>query len=264
MANPRVGRKEVVGALKAENLAGFHKDHLGASNAVLAVFGDVDPARVYELAEKHFAALPAKPAKAVKLPAPTTVEPNTFTYETSKQTTAVQMGFGPGVSRDHPDYAAIQVLIRVLYNFPGGRLERALRGEGTGLSYVVWAYQVTGIVPGYINVVFNCKVADLEEARSRVDTVINSIRQNEISDDELKRAKAAVLTGEFFNKQSNADRAMEAALNKLYGLPDDASEQFLKQVQAVDTAKLMATAKKYLVNPVTVILKEKVTPPQPK
>ena len=67
-----------------------------------------------------------------------------------------------------------------------------------------------------------------------------------------------MLTGEFFGKQSNADRATAAALNKLYGLPDNTSEQFLEQVQAVNAKQLKAIANKYLKNPVTVILKEKV------
>ncbi len=260
---PRVGRKEVVGALRSENLADFHKKHLGASDAVLAVFGDVDPAMVFQEAEKRFASMPATAQTPVNLKAPTTVESNTFTYETSKQTTAVQIGFGPGVARDNPDYAAIQVMIRVLYNFPGGWLERALRGEGTGLSYVVWAYQVTGIVPGYVNVVFNCKVADLDEALARVEKVIIRMRNEEVDDDTLARAKAAVLTGEFLGKQSNADRAMEAALNELYGLPRNASDQFLDQVQAVNAKKLKEIANKYLVNPVTVVLKEKEAAPAP-
>jgi zinc protease len=255
-----IGRSEVVAALKAADLAAYHRQSLGADQAVLCVFGDVNPDEVAKKAEELFKAMPAKAPVAFKPVAATYPAGGTLEFPTRKQTTAVCYGFGPGVARTDPDFAAIQVMLRVINNFPVGWLDQALRGSQPALVYAVGAYQQTGVIPGYIAFLFNCKAADTDEAIKRTNAVIQRIRAESIDEATLARAKAAVLTGEFFGKQSNSDRATEAALNELYGLPADESEKFLAAVQATDAKKVQAMAVKYLKAPMVVVIKEQAAP----
>jgi zinc protease len=252
-----LGRGEIVKALTAQNLRAFHRQFLVADQAVLAVFGDVDPDQVAKEAETLFASMPATSKTPFVPPIPKFAPSGRVEFPTNKQTTAVQIGFGPGVARNHTDYAAIQVLIKVINNFPAGWLEYELRMKDRGIAYAVWAYQTTGVIPGYISFVFNCKAADLDEGVKRSLAVANRARTEVVNAETLARAQAAVLTGEFLGKQSNADRATEAALAKLYNLPADESDRFIKAVQAVTAEQLQAIAKKYLKNEVIVIIKEK-------
>jgi len=256
-----IGRADVVGALKPENLEAFHRKSLGADQAVLSVFGDVDPEEVFKKAEALFAKMPAKapvPFKAVAADYP---DGGVLEFPTRKPTTAVCYGFGPGVTRSDEDFAAIQVMLRVINNFPVGWLDQELRGSVPALVYAVGAFQSPGIIPGYIAFMFNCKAADVEEAIKRTNGVVQRIRSELVNDATLARAKAAVLTSEFLGKQSNGDRAMEAAINELYGLSVDESEKFLAAVQAVDAAKLQAMAKKYLNDPTIIVIKEQAASP---
>ncbi|MCC7145121.1 MAG: insulinase family protein [Phycisphaeraceae bacterium] len=254
------GRREAVASFKAEELAQFHRQHLAASEAVLAIVGDVDPKEVLDAVTKLFADLPAKPEVEFNPPQPQAPVAQARQFPTDKPLAAVQIGFGPGIVRSSPDYAAMQVLSKVISDFPTGWLEQALRGQGKGLAYAVGASQATGWVPGYFCLVFNTKPGDVPAALAAAAEVVRKARRGEVSPAELQRAKAAVLTEEFLGKQSNADRAAEAALDLLYGLPADTSEQFLKSVQNMTAQELRAVVDKYLRNPVLTVITHEAVP----
>jgi zinc protease len=255
-----LGREDVVKSLTVADLDKFHRDHLGASETVLAVFGDVDPQAVAKLAEQYFAAMPSAPPKPFTAPGYEAPTAGVRQYKTDKPLAAVQIGFGPGVTRRNPDYAAIQVLVRVLSNFPSGWLDQALRGEGPGLVYAVWAYQFTGMARGYVSMAFNTDPTRAPESLRRAMAVANRARTELVSDDDLARAKAAVMLSEFLTKQTNSQRATEAALDELYGLGNDASGKFVEEVQRLDADYLRVVAQTYLRNPVSVIITNQPAP----
>jgi len=249
-----LGEREVVAELDTTDLARFHLDRLSAESAVLAIFGDVEPAAVAEQAERLFASMPRKPKVSLEAPKPGTPEPG-FEQAIAPKTPAVVFGFGPGVTRDHPDFAALQVLTRVLSTFPGGLLEQALRGEGGGLAYAVGAWVQTGRVPGPIAVMFNSQNPEtLARGMDEVRAVLDRVRSEPVDALRLQQAKAAVMTSEALGKQTNGDRATDAALDLLYGLPPNDAERFLERVRNLTPKDLQATANRYLRNQVLAVL----------
>jgi zinc protease len=254
------GKRDVVAALTAADLRAFHASFLAAPDSVLSIVGDVDPDEVVRQVEKLFAKMPAPQKPAVRLPVPTPPGASLIQTQTNKKLAAVQIGLGPGVTRDHPDYASITLLTHVLSSFPTGWLDQALRGEQTGLVYVVGSYQVTGLVPGYVAVIFNAKPPAVAEALQKTSDVLNRARTELVDEATLARAKAGVLTDEFMGKQSNEDRAAEAALQEMYGLGLGESEKFLARIQSITPEDLRATAKKYLTNPVVVVMTNEPVP----
>lgn len=248
------GRREAVAGFTADDLRQWHARTLDAGDAVLAIFGDVDSAAVWSQAQSLFAAMPARDDGAFTAPQPPAPTPRVAAFTTSKPLAAVQIGFGPGVTRDHPDYAVLRVLAKVISRFPSGRLEQALRGEGKGLAYAVGAWVTTGLAPGCFNVLWNSSAADLDESLTQAARVLARVRGQMADETDLQRAKAAVLTDEFFGKQTNADRAADAALNLLYGLELETSQRFFAEVRAVTPAQLRDAARRYLRNPVLVVI----------
>ena len=249
-----LGLADVVGKVSAKELGEFHRAHLGAKDAVLAVFGDVNPDEVAKQAEELFGKMPSERTKTFKVPLAENPKPQLLQIETRKPLAAVQMAFGPTVARTGEDYAKLEVLRSVLSNFPSGWLDRELRGKGEGLVYAVWAGQFTGVAPGYLAGAFNCTPAKLPQAMKAAASTFGRIKTESVDDDTLARAKAAVLSRQFLYKQSNGDRGTEAALNELYGLPLDEHKRFEAAVRAVDAASLKETANKYLRNPVVVAI----------
>jgi len=249
-----VGQRDVVESLTTDDLRAFHRAHLGASDAVLSVVGDVDPQRVFDLANQLFAAMPAAPGEPFDPPVPEVPTPRVVQVVTSKPTTAFYIGLGPGVRRADPDFVPLEVLTTVMSDFPAGWLEQELRGRGPGLVYSASASAVTGIVPGYTAIVFNTSSPQAVEALSRTMAVVRRAKAGDFDPDDLERAKAKVLTREFFRRQSLNDRAMHNGLDEIYGLGGPDPAKFLQQVQAVDAKALKRVAEKHLKNPVVVVL----------
>jgi zinc protease len=249
-----LGRAEVVESLTVEDLAAFHGERINAAQSVLAVVGDVEPEAVFAEAQAVFGRMPSDPESAFALPQPEPATPGLSVLETAQPVAAVQVGYGPGITRDSADYAAVQVLSRVIGDFPGGWLQQELRGRGPGLVYASSAGAVAGLVPGYFTMLFNTQPDTVDEALARTVAVAERARTELVDDATLARAKAKVLTQEFLGRQSHADLAAGQALDLLYGIEDLGGEQFLQTVEALTAEDLRAAARKYLNDPVTVVI----------
>jgi zinc protease len=252
-----LGRRDVVEKATAEELRQTYFDRLGADSAVLAVFGDVDPKQVRELASRHFAVLPKTAKQKFSVPAFGEPAGKTVIKLSNKPLAAVEIGLGPTPPLSHPDYARLQVLAEMMGAFPYGWLPQELRGRGPGLVYAVSAFQFTGLAPGYFGVLWNADFDRLTTALDRTVVVLDRARKETAPPEQVERAKAAVLAAEFLNKQSLSDRAADAALNVLYGMGLEEPERFLERVKSVDAASVQDVARRYLRNASTVVLSSK-------
>lgn len=253
-SQPTLGRKEVVEGLTADGLKEFHRNRIAAKNGVLAIFGDVEEAEVLARVKELLGDLPAEAEVAFEAKDHGPIDTGIVQVVTAKPTTAVQIGYGPGMARNNPDYAASLVMNRVLDAFPVGWLDQALRGEGPGLVYAVGAGMMTGVSPGYFSILFNTQQPTLNEAMGRALRVVDRIKTETVDSATLERARTAVLVGEALSRQTNSQRAGAAALDELYGLGYDESDRFIAQIRAVTPEQIKAVAHKYLAEPVAVIL----------
>jgi zinc protease len=255
-----IGRKEVVESLTAAQIRQFHLQWLDARNSVVAVFGDIDEEAVLQEVQKLFGRMPASPE--APFPAPTFSPPSSRVVQvaTAKPLAAVQIAYGPGLRRNDPDYPAMLVMDRVLSNFPVGWFEQELRGRGPGLVYAVGSGMATGYIGGYWAVMFNTQPKTVGQAMARAVDVVARIRNQSIDAATLERARTAVLVGEALGRQSNGQRATNAALDELYGLGFDDDERFIQQIRSVTAEQIHAVAGKYLTNPLAVILSNQPVP----
>lgn len=249
-----MGSADSVTNVTADELRESYHQRLSAEESVLAVFGDVDPDRVIELAEQLFAELPANIDASFKPTNPDPRPAGVTQAATEKPLAAVQIGFGPGVTRGDPDFPSLQVLARVISSFPSGWLEQELRGRGPGLVYAVHAGQITGLVPGCMVILFNTQPQSVPEAITRSLAVADRARQQLVDAPTLTRAKAKVLAEQFMGLQTNSDRATDAALNELYGLGNDARERFRDAVNGLTAEGLQQAAIEHMRDPVVVVL----------
>lgn len=248
------GRRDVVESLTPDDLRAFHAARINAADSVLAVVGEMNPEEVFSAAEQTFGDLPTDAGTPFVLPQPLPPTPGLTIIETNKPVAAVQVGYGPGITRDSEDYAAIQVLSKVIGDFPAGWLQQELRGRGPGLVYASSAGASVGLVPGYFTMLFNTQPDTVDDALGRTIAVAARARTELIDDDTLARAKAKVLTNQFLGRQSNGDLAAGQALDLLYGVEDLDGSAFLAQVEALTAQDIRATAKKYLGEPTVVII----------
>jgi len=210
------------------------------------VVGDFDPDAMTERIEAQFGSMPASTGAGLAPPTPAGRPDGRKIIETSKPMAAVQMGFGPVPRRDHPDFIPMEVLTKVVSNFPSGWLQRALRGEGQGLVYAAWGYQRTGVVPGYWTIAFNTAPAQAERAIDESLRLVQRLRAEPVDDATLQRARSATLVSEMLGRQSYGQQAQRLALDELYGLGYEHADRFADAVRDVTAADVRAMAEKYL------------------
>ena len=249
-----LGVRDVVAALTPADLEAHHASHLSAKDTVIAVVGDVEPEAVRDRVARALADLPASAEQPFEAAAPGDRPAGVTQVATDKPLAAVYVGLGPGVARDHDDYPGLRVLTTVLSDFPGGWLERALRGEGKGIAYAVSAWSQTGLVPGHQAVVFNTRPDTAVEGLAEAFAVLNRARSGEFTDADLHRARTKLIAGEARNRQTNAGRATDYALDTLYGVPEPLSDADLDRLAAVDLEELQRIAAAHLTDPLTVVL----------
>ena len=255
-----VGRREVVEAAGAKQVAEHHRRCIRAGDSVLAIFGNFDADATAESVRKLFASVPAGKAAipaATKPARATTDKPHVL--KTTKKVAGVIVA-APGMTADNlADRFAVDVLDTIIsgYQLPGGWLHTELRGKQ--LVYVVHAYNWTGLRPGAF-VVYAAGQPD------KADEIVRIIHRNlrkaagyTPTQAEIDRAVNVILTAELLNNQSMSSLAISAALDELYGFGHDFRATLEARYAKVTPAEVARVARKYLSGPLATF----VTTPQP-
>ncbi len=129
------GTLETVARVKREHFIDHIERWYRAPNAVVSVAGNVDPARVRELAEALFGEMRSGAVPAVPPYDPGKAGPRVVLDERRTDQCSVYLGF-PGMSRHDPDRFALRVMNDILGSGMSSRLFREVR-ERRGLAYAV-------------------------------------------------------------------------------------------------------------------------------
>jgi len=246
----KLGEIETVSRFTAQQLAEYYKTYARAPNAVLAVYGDIDPAEAAVKIAQAFAELPAEPAPAISEVAPVKlVENNTVTAARARKDAAAVYFAFPGVSlTNEGDRYAFQMFNVILSggSYPSGMLHTALRGEG--LVYEVHAYNVFGLDPRHFQVQAITNPATVDTVKKIVLEKIEKIKQGEFTGEEFERARKIIINEDIMSRQTNSDQAMSAAINELYGLGYDFDDRYPDQIRAVARGEVIRIANKYFNN----------------
>ena len=105
-----------------------------------------------------------------------------------------------------------------LLNGMSSRLFNEVR-EKRSLAYYVGAGRVLGIETGMFYLYAGTAPDQAKEVYQQFDLEIQRLANGDINLDELSRSKARLKTSKRMQQQTAGSRALEAALNKLYGLP---------------------------------------------
>ncbi len=238
---PTLGTPASVDSLGSRTLRAFHRRCIAGENLVVAVVGDVDPAEIHRQLERSLSGLPKGAA----------VQPDPPTHEATfhrtrrrildKEQTHLLIGF-PAVGHGDPDSPAWRLLEGVLSG-QSGRLFIELR-ERLGLAYSVDASCVEGLGGGAFMVTAAVDPARAEQARQGIWTVLASLVDQPVPDDELERVKTRVVDGAALGLQRASDRAGLLAAAERYA---DGAEHWRERLEAprgVDAAQLQDLARR--------------------
>jgi zinc protease len=188
-----IGARSDIENVPIERLQAFYHTYYQPDNAVLTVAGKFDEPKTLALVDKYFSPVPRPTRTLQKI---YTVEP---TQDGERMVTLRRTGDTQFVqalyhvpSGAHPDFAAVEILARVLADTPSGRLHKALV-ESKKASFV-FGYDYQWHDPTLA--IFGAEVRQgdsLDAARDALVETIEGLASNPPTKEEVERARTQLL-----------------------------------------------------------------------
>jgi zinc protease len=242
---PQTGTPESLAAITREDLLAFHRRNFAPNNAILAIVGDLTDAEAFEGVKKIFGDWERRDVQAGTLtPPPDPARRIVIVNKPDAVQTEVRVGH-LGVRRNHNDYMALNLAIRILGGEGANRLHQVLRTE-RGLTYGASADFDTLRESGTFEASTNTRSeATGEVLRLMVDEFWR-LQRERVGERELGDAKA-YLTGSFPLTIETPDAIATQVLNVLfYGLPVEQLESFRQRVNGISVDEVERVSRYYL------------------
>ena len=193
-----IGARSDVENVPIERLQGFYRKYYQPDNAMLVIAGKFDEAKAKELVEEKFGALSRPDRAGANFLYPTyTREPTQDGERTVNlrrigdvQIAIASYHMPPG---SHEEFAAVAVLSHALGNAPSGRLYKALVETGKASSVGSTPFQLREAGPLLLFARVR-EEASLDEAWEIMATALEEAATDPITDEEVERARAALLS----------------------------------------------------------------------
>ena len=242
----QLGEDDTVAKITPADLKNLYEELVRPENIIIAVAGDIEPQKVKETLDAALAGWKPK-GRGLKITAPKTPEPITgpteITEPLNRAQTHIAYGFqAPGLGE--ADGPALDVLAAYLSGM-SGPLFRELRDQQS-LAYTVQCGYNPGLNIGSFSFYIATDPKKVEAALKGFYAIIERIRQNPISGEELDGAKRYIIGTTKIRLQTVSSRAGQAIFNSLYGLGLDYEEKRLEEIGKVTADDVRRVAEQYL------------------
>ncbi len=242
----RIPEYATVAAVSRQDLLSWHHDHVHPNNIIFGVVGDFDSAAMEAKLRQAFGSWakgPAAKEKKIDFKPP---KPGYYLVAKEDVTQTNIHFVDLGTRRDNPDYYALAVFNEA---FGGGFSSRLFSGIRTqrGLAYFVGGGVGAGFDhPGLVRFFLGTKSKTTVEAVQAMFEEMDGLAKNPISDQELKKAKDAILNSFVFRLDSPAKVMRERMTYEFYAYPPDYLERYRAGIEKVTKDDVARVAAKYL------------------
>src|SRR6516162_6853289 len=242
---PQSGTPDTLASITRADLTAFHQQYFVPNNAILAVVGDVTAEeafasvrRVFGDWERHDVAA----AATIEPPSPT--RRVVVVNKRDAVQTEVRVGH-LGIPRNHPDYMAVNLAIRILGGEGSNRLHQVLRTE-RGLTYGAQANMDALKVAADFEAETNTRSEATGEVLRLIVDEFWRLQRERVGERELADAKA-YLTGSFPLTIETPDAIAMPVVNAVfYGLPLEELQNLRERVNAITVDDIQRVARAYL------------------
>ena len=237
------GTPESVARLDSKDLLGFRDRYIVARNGVIAVFGNVKAGQVMELFEQKLGVLPPGELALTSPPSsPYLTETKVVEAEREKAQAVLVVGFR-GTDVFDPDRYALELIDEASSDL-ASRFFIRIR-EQMGLAYYVGASQIQTLSPGLFVFYLGTDPEKIESVKSAFLHEIHKLSTEGLTPIELARAKKKLIGQQQIQNQSNDVFAYMTALDELYGLGFNHSQELINKVNGVTPGDIKRVAAKY-------------------
>ncbi len=205
MGRPTLGTDALIRDMSRDTIRGYMRRHYAHGNCVVAAAGNLHHDDVVRLVEQHFRDLPGAMPET---PVPGRYTGGEFREARDLDQVHVVLGF-PSVSYADDDYFAVLLLSTLLGGGMSSRLFQEIR-EKRGLVYSIYSFSAPFVDGGLFGIYAG---TGEDEAAELVPVTLEQLLavQNEVSRDELERARAQVKAGLLMSLESTGGRCEQIA-----------------------------------------------------
>ena len=205
MGRPTLGTEDGIKAMERGALVGYMKTHYATENVVIAAAGNLQHGTVVDLVRKHFTDLPSEKPTAH---APAVYAGGEYREARDLDQVHVVLGF-PSVPYGDRDYYPALLLSTLLGGGMSSRLFQEIR-EKRGLVYSIYSFTAPFRDAGLFGIYAG---TGEDEAKDLVPVTLQELRkvQDEVTMDELQRARAQVKASLLMSLESTGSRCEQLA-----------------------------------------------------
>ncbi|MFP3982213.1 MAG: M16 family metallopeptidase [Desulfurivibrionaceae bacterium] len=242
------GSETAIRNLDVGELEKIYRQYSRPDKLVIAVAGDVKAPEVKQAVDKYFGGW--SPPSSDPYPLDTSFlepsipeEPEIESLSREKEQVHIIIGFmGAGLKEE--DRHTLQMLETVLTG-QSGRLFTRLRDE-MSLAYSVSAFNFSGLNTGSFGVYIATSSGKKDKAIQSLWEELYRLREENISKEELKRARELLIGHYELGLQTHGSQAMEMGLNQIYGLGQDYGHRFIRKLKSLSAEEIRKTARQYI------------------
>lgn len=242
---PVIGHLDLFNQLSRDDLYGYYREKYSPDNLFVVVAGDVDGEKIRDQVEKHLGGLERRRGGNVVLP----VEKRQVGIrkgETEFSTDLHRLRLAwPIVDTTHEDVSALDLMGTILGGGRSSRLVQEVK-EKRQLAHRVSAYSYTPAFNGLFMVSCDTEEGKADEAEKAVFEVLEKLKSDGVSADELEKAKRQALSSQFSTLTDVRGQASDLGSNWLMTRNLDFTRDYVHNVQKVNCGDLQEVARKYL------------------
>lgn len=248
--NPIIGWMDDLQNMTAQDVKAWHDTWYAPNNATMVVSGDVEPKKVFALAEKYFGSYPAKTLTRTR---PQNEPPQEgikrVTVKAPAENPYVVLAFKVPALRDiakDDDAYALDVLSAVLDGYDNARLSAKLIRTDRVANDVGASY--SGIARGPVLFILDGTPAQgttTEQLEKLLRAEVERIAKEGVSEAELKRVKTQLIASQIYKRDSVFGQAMEIGVMEMSGFSYKDTDRVIEKLRAVTPQQVQAVAQKY-------------------
>jgi len=240
---PVLGNADIIQKLNRETLLAFYRRHYVPESFTLVVVGPVKTSEMLLAAERTLGRLPRSGSQRFPQSMPTDLTPKKT--EVQRPGTLAYLGMGwLGPKLDHADTPAVELLVSILGQSRSSRLLQSLR-ERLALVNSVGSDYAALEAGGVITVIAQLEPENLARTEAEVVSEIRRIRDQGVTDGELRRAiTRAEADHEFRNETAEGRARLFGHAETVWRLSEELA--YIDRLRSVTPDQIRLAARRYL------------------
>jgi predicted Zn-dependent peptidase len=244
LGRPRAGTIESIEAMTLEDMQRYITTHMGYSNAIVIVGGDIDEGEAKRMITEILGILPRvdlKPLPYIEASDKQEVR----TKEAQTEQAYIYFGAPFALKYSDPEQYIAKVAGYILGGSGfGSRLMEEIRVK-RGLAYSAYGYFVNNRLTAYLTGYLQTKLENEQEAKALVQEIVDTFVEKGVTQKELDAAKEFLIGSEPLRSETLSQRLDRAFNEYYYDRPLGYHKEQLKQIETLTLEEINAFIRKH-------------------